>query len=318
MSPARPPAKEAGALPPAAVAALWVLGLGAVGGGAAWLFLFGGVRTLYRVLPPGVMTVLGGEKPFGETVMPQQASGERPWERQGAAAKADRWADEAAVEPADKAGAAAEGIGKGGAAAEGIGEAGAGSAEAVAEAATEPAVGRAGAAAPVAQTDEQAEAERAMAPVRALSAHAVETVRAYEEDPTDQERYHEADKAVEALRTAVVAADSAALKVAATEFRNELALAGRKSLDLARLSGRATHRVTGTAKRDPVGLDMHKDTKATSKELGRLDDGTLVRVHLDAGGGWVRAEAMTGDQTGLAGYVQARYLRPLKRKKPVD
>ena len=295
MSPARPPAKEAGGLPPAVVAGLWVLGLGAVGGFAAWLFLFGGVRTMYRVLPPGVMTVLGGEKPFGETVMPQKASGVRPWEQQGAAAKADDGADEAAVEPADKA---------------------------VAEEATEPATGeaRAGkrdAPSPAVQTDDQAEAEKALAPVRALSARAVEAIRAYEEDPSDQERYHEADKAVEALRTAVVAAEGA-LKVAATELRNELALAGRKSLDLARMSGRATHRVTGTGKRDPAGLDVHKDTNTSSKELGRIEDGTLVRVHIDAGSGWVRAEAMTGEQAGLAGYVQSKFLRPLQRKKPAD
>jgi hypothetical protein len=260
--------------------------------------LFGGLNVLAQHLPPGVWTLIG-EKPGAQKIMPQKGTGDVPWRTQGAAAATDEERaktkkpvksddDEPEDEAAEPAAAAP-----------------------VAENAAEPA-------AVPPKTDDEASADRAMAPVRALSGRAEEAIQAYEEDSANQALYHAAEKAVESLRSAVVTADSEALKVAATELRNDLALKAKQRLEQARLAGRATHRVIGTSKRFPPGLDLHKDTNKASKELGRIAEGVLVRVHIDAGSGWVKCEAMTGDQVGLSGYALAKYLRPLKRKKPVE
>jgi hypothetical protein len=281
----------------ALVIVAWIAGVLAVSGLAAWLMLFGGLNVLAQHLPPGVWTLIG-EKPGAQKIMPQKGSGDVPWRTQGAAAATDEERGKAKQrpkadddEPEDEAAEPA--------------------AEApVAENAAEPV-------APP-KTDDEATADRAMAPVRALSGRAEEAIQAYEEDSADQALYHAAEKAVESLRSAVVAADSDALKVAATELRNDLALKAKQRLEQARLAGRATHRVFGTSRRFPPGLDLHKDTNKASKELGRIAEGVLVRVHIDAGSGWVKCEAMTGEQVGLSGYALAKYLRPLKRKKPVE
>lgn len=289
------------------------IGLGVVVAGAlaVWLLLFNGLNVVFSKLPPGMVKLIG-EKPGNTRVMPVTAE-RAPWESEAEYAKRKAGRGSAGVtagepeEDVEEAAMAAQGkveAGQGkGATGQRKAKAG-GAAEEPDEAAEEPA-------APV-KTDEQAAAEAAMAPIRVVAGQADEAIAEFQDDPENQGLYLAANAKIEAIKKVPIEAETDALRTAAAEFVKDAVLQRHKLLQDSRKAGRATHRVLAVKSMPFIG--MRKAASATSDFGGHLTAGQLVRVHIDAGGGWVRIEVLTGDNVGTYGYARSKYLIALKTK----
>jgi len=256
--------------------ALGVILAGVIG---LWL-LMGGWKRLARMLPPSVITAIGGTP--GEKVVPQTADPEgAPWERRGGGDDADKAEEPKKQAKNDEPEAADE------------------------EPPPPPALDPA---------QEEADAAAAVAPIKARAEQADAAIEKAREHPEDQQAYLDANKAVEALAGTVIKAETEALRVSALEFRTEIAAQKRKALEEARRSGRATHSVRGTgADASAPYLVLREAANPGSEDLGHMQDGDLVRLQIDLDTGWVKVEALSGAAMGKSGYAKSRYLAPIKR-----
>jgi len=274
-------------LPTGAKIALGILGGIAALALAVWLFLFNGLNVVLSALPPGVVKLIG-EKPGEQKVMPVVAE-RAPWETHKAYT-ARKNGERPGAEPSadDSPGKVDD--------------------DEVDDTAEEPAA--------PAKTDEQAAAELTMAPIRSLGARADEAIAAYQDDASDQALFLAANQAIEAIKAVEIQAETEAVRVAAVEYRAELVTQKRKTLEESRRAGRATHRVAGTAgNKSAPYLTLREAASSSSDDVGHVSDGQLLRVHLDAGGGWQRVEVLTGPTAGKYGYARGKQLLALKKKR---
>jgi hypothetical protein len=255
----------------------------------AWL-LMGGLQVVLSWMPPGVRKVIG--EPGGEKVMPQKADPNgAPWDKHGyVSGGGEPAADMPKIRPSAD--------------------------EEPEESAEEAATPDENAIEPIGKTDDEAAAATVLAPIRALDEAAGTAIEAYERNPQDQGKYLAAEKAVDILRTFAIAdRTSPALRTAATELRDERAVARAEGLAAAKTLGRASHKVHLGGDQAQAFLAMREAANAESPLVAELVDGTLVRVHLDNGNGWYRVEAVTGESSGKSGYARGKWLQKLARAK---
>lgn len=253
---------------------------------AIWL-LFGGTQRIVRLLPAGLVQILG-ETPGQEPVAKQELT-EWPGHQPGRDERDRRGRDQALDRLA--ADLAAQGTGK------------------PADQAVKPNSLQAEDSAPLAADPAAAEAAAVTAHLRRLAAEADTAIAAVRLlTKPDQAVVAAAERAVETLRKAPVSSGSAALRQAAEELRAEQVLLATTALDEARLLSRSTHRIVADG-----AVPVYQAANATSAEVYSLQPGTLVRLHLDTGSGWGRIEATTGPATGKGGYTRLEVLQALKR-----
>lgn len=258
------------------------LGVGVLAAGAFgfWL-LMGGTGVIMRSLPDGVVKLLG-EKP-GEKYYPPEQNPPAPWDKPPPGKgfqERPSYAEEPEAEAIEEAKAAEPG----------------------AEGNAEP---------PTTAQDDAAKAQAVMAAVKQLADAADEAIARYSDrGASDQEAYLAAEKAIAALRSAPIRGGSEAVRVAAREQRDEWVLQKQKALDEAKRLGRATHTVAvGPGKT----ASLREAASAGSTEVAELEDGTLVKVFLDTGTGWARAEALSGNSAGKNGYVRSGQIRAVRK-----
>jgi hypothetical protein len=251
-----------------------------------WL-LFGGTQRIVRLLPAGLVQMLGetpGQEPVAKqelTDWPGHQPGRDERDRRGRDQALDRLAaDLAAQEAANTADPAAN-----------------------------PNSLPAEDSVPVAADPAAEQAAAVTAHIRRLAAEADTAIAAVGLlARPDQAVVATAERAVEALRKAPVSSGSAALRQAAEELRAEQVLLATTALEQARLLMRSTHKITADG---PV--PVYQAANAASAEVCSLEPGTWVRLHLDTGTGWGRIEATTGPATGKGGYAKLEVLQALKR-----
>jgi hypothetical protein len=255
----------------------------------AWL-MTGGLQQLLSWMPPGVRKIIG--EPGTEKVMPARPDPNgAPWEKRGY-----QPSDDETDTPMPKMKPSVAGEPE--------------------ESAEEAATPDENAVEPAARPEDEAAAAAVLAPIRSLDEAAGTAIEAYERNPEDQGKYLTAEKAVATLRTFAPADGTAsALRTAATELRDERAVARAEALTAARAMGRATHKVhLGEDQASPF-LAVREAANTESRLVAELLDGTLVRVFLDNGNGWYRVEAVTGESAGKGGYARGKWLQKLPRPK---
>jgi hypothetical protein len=121
----------------------------------------------------------------------------------------------------------------------------------------------------------------------------------------DQALVHAAEKALDDLKTSSVRDAPTRLQSNLQELRRDLTQERAAALDT------ATHLVVveGEGKR----AAMRSSANAEAAIVAELEDGVLVRVHLDNGNGWSRADVLSGPSAGKGGYVQNRSLKALPK-----
>ncbi|MBM4346059.1 MAG: hypothetical protein FJ100_22010 [Deltaproteobacteria bacterium] len=246
----------------------WLV-IGLLGGGglvaaavALWL-LTGGMATLARMLPEGVVKTLG-ERP-GEGKRVEQKLHDYPGESVREASEKER----EAPPPADAW------------------------------------------AAPAAEVDPE-ELVKLLQPLEAQAKSADAAIEAVRENRgRDQAVVLAGEQAVEALRTFKLVDVPQRYRKAAEDKRKALANERNEALASAKRLAKATHLVAvpDGAARDSVVL--RSAGGEASENLGLLDDGMLVKVHLDTGKGWMRIDVLSGTNAGKGGYLQGRYLKRL-------
>lgn len=127
----------------------------------------------------------------------------------------------------------------------------------------------------------------------------------------DQALVHAAEKALDDLKTSSVRDAPNRLQSTLQELRRDLTQERATALDTARRVNKATHLVVveGEGKR----AAMRSSANAESASVAELEDGVLVRVHLDNGNGWSRADVLSGPSAGKGGYLQNRSLKALPK-----
>ncbi len=127
----------------------------------------------------------------------------------------------------------------------------------------------------------------------------------------DQALVHAAEKSLEDLRIFSIRDAPSRLQPPLQELRRNLTQERAAALDTARRVNKATHLVVveGEGKR----AALRSSANAESASVAELEDGVLVRVHLDNGNGWSRADVLSGPAAGKGGYVQNRALKALPK-----
>ena len=127
----------------------------------------------------------------------------------------------------------------------------------------------------------------------------------------DQAAVHAAEKAVDDLRTFSLRDAPNRVQQPLLELRRTMTQERASALDRARRVNKATHLVVTSAEGPKV--PMRSAAKETADLLVELEDGVLVRVHLDNGNGWSRADVLSGPSTGKGGYIQNKSLKALPK-----
>lgn len=127
----------------------------------------------------------------------------------------------------------------------------------------------------------------------------------------DQSLVHAAEKSLEDLRTFSIRDAPARLQPELQQLRRDLTQERATALDTARRVNKATHLVVvdGAGKR----AALRGSANADAASVAELEDGVLVRVHLDNGNGWSRADVLSGPSAGKGGYLQNRSLKALPK-----
>lgn len=289
-APRRPPGPAQPARPPPASGPNWPVLIGLCVGGLAlvavvgWLVFGGGANAVLRALPEGVVKVFG----------------ERPGEGKRVEQKLSDYPGEKTSDPGPGSGTAADKAGPSGAPDR--------TPSADAPANVDPAAkGDDGATA----AEEQAEALKPLQAQAKVTDAAIDKVR--ESKGANLDDLRAAEAAVEALRGFSLKAVPSRYRKAAEAERKALTDERSQGLEAAQRLAKATHLVflPKGMPRDTVVL--RQAASASSENVAILDDGTLLKVHLDTGKGWVRVDALSGPATGKAGYLQARFVKKIDR-----
>ena len=127
----------------------------------------------------------------------------------------------------------------------------------------------------------------------------------------DQAAVQAAEKAVDELRTFSLRDAPVRVQEPLKELRRTMTQERAAALDRARRVNKATHLVITSAEGPKVPL--RESAKETAELVATLEDAVLVRVHLDNGNGWSRADVLSGPSTGKGGYIQNRSLKALPK-----
>lgn len=127
----------------------------------------------------------------------------------------------------------------------------------------------------------------------------------------DQAAVHVAEKAVDDLRTFSLRDAPTRVQEPLKELRRTMAQDRASALDRARRVNKATHLVVSSAEGPKV--PMRDAAKESAELVVSLEDGVLVRVHLDNGNGWSRADVLSGPSSGKGGYIQNKSLKALPK-----
>lgn len=127
----------------------------------------------------------------------------------------------------------------------------------------------------------------------------------------DQAAVHAAEKAVDDLRTFSLRDAPGRVQEQLKELRRNMAQDRAAALDRARRVNKATHLVVSSA--DGPKVPLRDAAKESAETVVQLEDGVLVRVHLDNGNGWSRADVLSGPSTGKGGYIQNKSLKALPK-----
>lgn len=130
----------------------------------------------------------------------------------------------------------------------------------------------------------------------------------------DQASLHEAEQAVAGLRAFSLREIPARYKAMAEQKRKALADERTEAFASAQRLARATHLVAVPAGVASDSVVLRSAASEASENVGVLDDGVLVHLHLDTGKGWARIDALTGSAAGKGGYLQSKYLRRVEPK----